>query len=143
MNLIEALERVHSLALAQLSLLVAESDEMDGPPEKHAEAMATFEDFVVNHWEQVEQDHGLQISEANLPAAIGPGDLDALRSSVPAGPLNDGFMTALELAVGQHDPETNALNQKAVALVAAFWRDHGKSITDRMVVIPIDHVAPA
>ena len=135
MQLIDALERVHSLAA--LGILDDDDEGMASEAERQTEAVATFEDFAVNFWEDVEEDYATQLAALNAEGAP-PLDLDAVRAVAPDVPLGQAFAISLELAAQQFDEETDALNEKSIDFVGAFWVRHGADIAGRMTVIPLD-----
>jgi len=135
MQLIDALERVHSLAA--LGILDDDDEGMASEVERQTEAVATFEDFAVNFWEDVEEDYAEQLATLNAEGAP-PLDLDAVRAVASDAPLGQAFAVSLELAAQQFDAETDVLNEKSIDFVGAFWVRHGADIAGRMTAIPLD-----
>jgi hypothetical protein len=133
MKLSEALEIVHQLA--------AEGRLEDGDPgmapqvESQRLAVATVEDFIVNHWEAIDE---------RFEAAVAPPeiDLDAVRA-ISDGDLGRSIAVCLELACRQipEDPELgDAIDrmERAIDIAGAFWVEHGRTLLGEMTEIRID-----
>ena len=116
MQLIDAIERVHSLAV--LGVLEDDDPGMAREVERQREAVATFEDFAVNYWEDLEEKFATQIATLRAEGPL-PLDLEAVRTVAPEAPLGQAFATTLELAAQQFDAATDTLNEEAIDFVGA------------------------
>ena len=133
MLLSDALERVHALARDTLSAL----DQGDEPVDPESrESFLLFEDLAVNYWEELDdicagstdhQDPGAAVARSGALLAVDPGSR-----------LNRAVADTVDLAERAFDPETDALNARAISLLTGFWMAQGRDVLSRITLVNTD-----
>lgn len=125
MKLIDAMEKVLALAGQEFG-----SDSAAPQTEEAAasrQAILQMEDFVVNHWEEIEDRFGHVFD----PEAAADQRLDPFWALKPQSDLERAVFVTLELADRQarSEPSPAPGSQQAITILANFWLSHGKDVT--------------
>ena len=128
MKLIDAMERVLTLAGKEFG----SDGQAPGTDETAAsrQSILEMEDFVVNHWEGLEDRYDDQF-DADAAASQ---SLDPFWALKPQTPLENAIFTSLELAARQvaSEPNPSVEDRRAVSMLANFWLTHGKDVTSSL-----------
>lgn len=135
MKLIDAAERVHSLAT--YGALENADQVLPEDAAGQREAIALFEDMIVNHWEEIEEHYAAGIEALERLVESPTPEAGAIDKVARESQIGASVSLVIENASRCFDAEAEGLNRRSINMFCAFWIAHGEDIAARMRVIPM------